>query len=152
MPYEFVKERTIEFSETDMAGIVHFANFFRWMESTEHAFFRSLGQTIHVNEGGRMQGWARVHASCDYREPVRYQDVVEVRLLVREKRPSALTYDFRFTKRENGGGREVARGTLTVVCVARGPGEEHMRPEPMPPAVAELVEVAPPEVLDPPGD
>ena len=26
-----------------MAGIVHFANFYRWMEETEHEYFRSLG-------------------------------------------------------------------------------------------------------------
>ena len=33
----------VEFSQTDMAGIVHFANFFRMMESTEHEFFRTIG-------------------------------------------------------------------------------------------------------------
>ena len=43
MPYEFKLTRRIEFAETDMAGIVHFSNFFRMMEATEHAFFRSLG-------------------------------------------------------------------------------------------------------------
>ena len=41
--FEFKLTRRIEFAETDMAGIVHFANFFRMMEATEHAFFRSLG-------------------------------------------------------------------------------------------------------------
>ncbi|NBV85427.1 MAG: acyl-CoA thioesterase, partial [Verrucomicrobia bacterium] len=33
MSFEFVQQRRVEFAETDMAGIVHFANFFRWMES-----------------------------------------------------------------------------------------------------------------------
>ena len=28
-----------------MAGIVHFSQFFRYMEMTEHEFLRSLGQT-----------------------------------------------------------------------------------------------------------
>ena len=54
------RQRTVEFAETDMAGIVHFSNFFRWMEATEHAFFRSLGFTLHHQElEGRMHGWAR---------------------------------------------------------------------------------------------
>ena len=39
-------ERTVEFSETDMAGIVHYSNFFRYMESAEHAFFRALGFSV----------------------------------------------------------------------------------------------------------
>ncbi len=36
----------VEFSDTDMAGIVHFTNFYRWMEYAEHAWFRSLGLKI----------------------------------------------------------------------------------------------------------
>jgi acyl-CoA thioesterase FadM len=37
MPYEFKHIRRVEFSDTDMAGIMHFSNFFRFMESTETA-------------------------------------------------------------------------------------------------------------------
>ncbi len=148
MPYEFTQERTVEFSETDMAGIVHFSNFFRWMEATEHAFFRSLGMSVHANVDGRMSGWARVHAECDYRAPLRYEDSVEVRLLVREKRPSAITYDFLFTKAEPGGREPIARGSLTAVCVARDPTDARMKAVPMPPEVARQVEVAPPEILE----
>ena len=50
MPYEFKLTRRIEFAETDMAGIVHFANFYRMMEVTEHAFFRSLGFSLHGHD------------------------------------------------------------------------------------------------------
>jgi len=152
MPYEFKMERRVEFYETDMAGIVHFSNFFRYMETTEHAFFRSLGQTLHVNEDGRMQGWARVHAECDYRAPLRYEDVFEVRLLVRKKSQTSLSYDFVFTKTAPEGSPEgpleVARGLLTVVCVAREPDQERMRPVGMPALITEQVEVAPDELLE----
>ena len=50
MPHEFKTTRRIEFAETDLAGIVHFSNFFRMMEAAEHAFFRSLGFSIHSYE------------------------------------------------------------------------------------------------------
>ena len=46
MSYEFQITRRVEFSETDLAGIMHFSNFFRFMESAEHAFFRSLGFSV----------------------------------------------------------------------------------------------------------
>ena len=64
MAYEFRILRRVEFSETDMAGIVHYSNFFRYMESAEHAFFRSLGLSVvdrpeHAPEGERV-GWPRV--------------------------------------------------------------------------------------------
>ena len=54
MAYEYRAERTIEFAETDMAGIVHFSNYFRFMEATEHYFFRSLG--LHLDFGSGVIG------------------------------------------------------------------------------------------------
>ena len=148
MPYEFKQERRIEFAETDMAGIVHFSNFFRYMESTEHEFFRSLGQSLHENQGGRMQGWARVHAECDYSAPLHYEDLLEVRLLVSKKSGTSLSYEFVFTKTAPGDPVEVARGMLTVVCVARESGQERMRPVPMPALITEQVQVAPDDLLE----
>ncbi len=52
MSFDFRTKRRIEFAETDMAGIVHFSNYFRYMEETEHEFLRSLGLTGH----GRIDG------------------------------------------------------------------------------------------------
>jgi hypothetical protein len=46
MAHRFTCTERVQFSDTDMAGIVHFSNFFRYMERVEHAFFRSLGFSI----------------------------------------------------------------------------------------------------------
>ena len=48
MTYDFNVERRVEFSETDMAGIMHYSNFFRFMETAEHAFYRSLGHSVVI--------------------------------------------------------------------------------------------------------
>ena len=48
---EFSIRRRVQFAETDLAGIAHFSNFVRWMEETEHAFFRSLGMSIVMHHG-----------------------------------------------------------------------------------------------------
>jgi YbgC/YbaW family acyl-CoA thioester hydrolase len=143
MAHEFKLKRRVEFSDTDMAGIAHFSNFFRWMEATEHAFFRSLGFTLHENDRDGMRGWARVHADCDYKRPLRYPDEFEVRLLVRGVHESSIEYSFAFVQAES----EVARGSLEVVYVARPAGAESMRRAPIPPAIAAAVEVAPSELL-----
>lgn len=116
MPHEFKLTRRIEFAETDMAGIVHFANFFRMMEATEHAFFRSLGFSIHAHENGATTGWPRVSASCDYRAPLRFEEEVEIHLLVAEVRSRSIRYEFIFRKAADGG--EVARGKLATVCAS----------------------------------
>ena len=46
MSYEFKVVRRVEFADTDMAGIVHYSNFFRYMEMAEHGFFRALGHSV----------------------------------------------------------------------------------------------------------
>jgi acyl-CoA thioester hydrolase len=119
MAFEFKALRRVEFSETDMAGIVHYSNFFRYMETAEHGFFRSLGYSVVMNHFATPMGWPRVHAECDYSRPLRFEDEVEIHLLVRKKKSRVISYLFKFTK-VNGPERvEVARGSLTVVCVTK---------------------------------
>jgi YbgC/YbaW family acyl-CoA thioester hydrolase len=139
MAYEFKLMRRVEFSETDMAGIVHFANFFRYMEAAEHEFFRSLGFSIHTLIDGREYGWPRVAASCEYVSPLKFEDQFEIHLRVREKKSKSIGYAFVF---RGSDGREVARGALTVVCVQRD-ASGRMRAVEIPAAVAEQIEPAP---------
>jgi acyl-CoA thioester hydrolase len=146
MPYEFKAIRRVEFSDTDMAGIMHFSNFFRFMETAEHAFFRSLGLSIAPGRSAPDIGWPRVHAECDYSSPLFFEDEVEIHLLVREKRSKSLSYLFKFTKLNESPQTEVARGILTVVCVKHQPGEK-MRACSIPHSLADKIEVAPAELL-----
>jgi YbgC/YbaW family acyl-CoA thioester hydrolase len=116
MGFEFVDQRTVEFSETDMAGIVHFANFFRWMESAEHAFLRSLGFSVHASRDGGTTGWPRVKVSCEYLQPLRFEDEVETVLSIKEVRTRSVCYVFEFRHVvEKGGNGVVARGEVVAV-------------------------------------
>ena len=141
MAYEFRLTRRVEFFETDMAGIVHFSNFFRYMEHAEHAFYRSLGFSVVDSRRQPPIGWPRVHAECDYAAPLLYAELVDIELRVAEIRASTLTYLFRFVRAADG--REVATGKLTVCCVTRDPETERMQAVPIPPEFATLVEAAP---------
>jgi len=145
MPYEIKVRRQVEFSETDMAGIVHYSNFFRYMEAAEHAFFRSLGFSVVTASTDPSVGWPRVHAHCDYHAPLRFEDEYEVHLLVTEKKSKALSYQFRFRK-VGGGSNEIARGKLTVVCVTHN-ADGSMSAAHIPSEIAARIEVAPAEAL-----
>jgi acyl-CoA thioester hydrolase len=146
MAYEFKVVRRVEFSETDMVGIVHYSNFFRYMETAEHAFFRSLGFSIVRCQVDPPLGWPRVHAECDYKHPLRFEDEVEIRMLVSEKRSKSLTYQFRISKINVSPPVEVARGSLTVVCVTHQ-HDGKMAAATIPKTIADKIEVAPAELL-----
>jgi acyl-CoA thioester hydrolase len=147
MPYEFTFSRRVEFAETDMAGIVHFANFYRMMENTEHAFFRSLGFSIHQDFDGQMIGWPRVSASCDFLRPLRFEETVEIQLLVAELRARSIRYAFRFWKQQAGERVEVARGQVVTVAAAVDQRTGRMSAVPIPEKVRSSMETAPPDVL-----
>src|SRR4051794_16961696 len=85
--------RRILFSETDMAGIVHFSNYFRLMEEVEHAFFRSVGLSVSMQHDGMHVGWPRVSTSCDYFGPVKFEQEVELRLRVTRLGEKSFSYE-----------------------------------------------------------
>jgi YbgC/YbaW family acyl-CoA thioester hydrolase len=145
MPYEFKTVRRVEFSETDMAGLMHFSNYFRFMETAEQRFFRSLGLSV-FRSGDPPVSWPRVHAECDYKIPLYFEDEVEIHLLVAEKKPKALTFVFKFRKLNASPPVQVARGALTAVCVQHE-ADGRMAVCAMPQTALDKIQVAPLELL-----
>jgi acyl-CoA thioester hydrolase len=116
-PYCFEYQRRVEFAETDMAGIMHFSNFYRFMETAEHAFFRSIGHGVHETIEGRTIGWPRVQTSCDFFKPVRFEDMVTIRVTIEEIRRRSLRYIHTFVLGEGEDERIIAAGRMTTACV-----------------------------------
>ncbi len=149
--HRFTQRRRVAFAETDLAGIVHFSNFFRYMEDCEHAFYRELGYSVHAmddGEGGTV-GWPRVHAEADYRQPLRFEEEFEVELLVAAVAAKTVTYRLRFW-RELGEGRSLAaEGKVVVVCVRMG--ASGMRSTEIPAAIRAKITAAPAELFDTPS-
>jgi acyl-CoA thioester hydrolase len=107
----FRTTRFVEFGDTDMAGIVHFANFFRFMEAAEHAFLRSLGLSVVMEIDGGKYGLPRVSASCDYLKPARFGEELTIDIAVVKLGRSSVSYAFDFTR----DGEPIARGKVTAV-------------------------------------
>jgi YbgC/YbaW family acyl-CoA thioester hydrolase len=104
--------RRIEFADTDMAGIVHFANFFRFMEAAEVEFLRSRGLSVALPWEGEPIGFPRVAASCDYVRPIRFEDMVTISVTILKVGRKSVTYGFEFTK----DAELIARGQVSSVC------------------------------------
>ena len=142
MAHEFRMVHRVEFADTDMAGLVHFASYFRYMEATEHAFFRSLGFSVMMWDRFKV-GWPRVQVECRYQAPSKFEDELEVHLRVREKKEKSLAYDFVFRRVSPGPIVEVARGSMTAVCVTKDESGA-LRSAPIPDPIARAIEAAPP--------
>ena len=115
----FRTTRMVEFHDTDMAGIMHFASFFHYMESAEHEFLRSHGFSVHPHGSAETLSFPRVSAHCDFRSPARCEDVLEIAILIERIGAKSITYRFEITIE----GRMVAEGRMVCVCCLVTPGK-----------------------------
>jgi acyl-CoA thioester hydrolase len=132
---EHTYRRRVEWADTDMAGIVHFARFLVFMETAEHSFREALGFPLGQDStNGASLGWPRVAATCDYRRPARFGDELEVRTRVVDQGTTSLTFAFTFTR----GGEAIAEGRMTSVCCRLEP---RLQPVSIPERMAAAIEV-----------
>ena len=112
--HQLVTRRRVEFSDTDMEGIIHFSRFFIYMETAEHQFLNALGTSVAGSIDGVRLGWPRTAVGCEFLRPVRFEDEVEIRLFVLRKGARSITYGCEFRHQSE----LVARGQSTSVCCA----------------------------------
>lgn len=123
----FRTTRRVEFADTDMEGMVHFARLFVYMETAEHELLRAAGAEIDHDPAGERWHWPRVHVECDYRAPLAFGDELEIEVRVAEHGRSSVTYEHRLLR----AGAEVARGRVKAVCCRRDDAGR-LRPVPVP--------------------
>lgn len=134
----FTLRRRVQFAETDMAGVLHFSNYFRLMEEVEHAFWRAHGRSVVIGEGADVVSWPRVAVRCEYRRPVHFEDELELRFYIREINRKSLSFEVEFIR-----GEEMVAAThaKAVCCRMRHGRFESIE---IPPEIrAELPPVAP---------
>lgn len=138
MAYEFHYPRKVYWQDTDMAGIIHFTNYFRYMEEVEIEFLYSLGlDTLKIAH--KYNVWRpRVSAQCDFKKTVSFGDELDIHIWVVKKGRSSLHYEIAF----NHDGEEVAHGRLIVACVSKT-ADGKLEATPIPPIMNDALEVAP---------
>lgn len=129
MPEIFKTQRRVEFRDTDMAGIVHFSNFFLYMEQAEHAFLRSLGLSVVGQFNDEKISWPRVNAHCNYRNSVRFEELIDIQVRVTRIGTKSISYGFDFQR----DAIPIAEGSVTVVSCVIVP-DEKPKAVPVPPA------------------
>lgn len=107
------RRRRVQFSETDVAGIVHFSNFFRYFEDAEHELWREAGLSIHPEQSA--VGWPRVAASCEFHRPLKFEQEFEVHMRISEMTSRTISYAGEITR----DGDRIATASWKIACVTR---------------------------------
>ena len=105
--------------------MVHFSMFFRYMEESEHAFWRAAG--LNIWESGENLSWPRISATFDFKAPLKFQDEFEVRTEMGAVTRSTIQWAHVLMRGET----IIGNGTVTAVCVAKNP-DGTMKSAPIP--------------------
>jgi acyl-CoA thioester hydrolase len=130
--FHFRYRRLVEFADTDVAGIMHFSNYFRFVECAEHAFIRSLGFRVHSDNGGEHEGWPRLEVSCQYFKPARFEETLEVCLRIEEIRTTSMRYRFWIFAADAADRGPLATGAFSIVHVELDLKARGIRKTPIP--------------------
>ncbi|MBP7055971.1 MAG: acyl-CoA thioesterase [Candidatus Omnitrophica bacterium] len=84
----------VRYQETDNMGVVYYANYFVWFEIARSEYFRSMGISYREMEN-RGLFMMVVGASCAYKAPSRYDDVVKIQAWVPEVKNTSIKFGYK---------------------------------------------------------
>lgn len=128
----FKQSFRVHWVDTDIAGVMHFSNFFRYFEACEEEFYRSISLPLTMIRDRYGVMMPRVEAHCEYKAACRFDDVIEVTMKVRKVAEKTITYDFAVTLQRNG--KLAAQGYVKCIAV-----DQNWKAVPLPAAVAKRV-------------
>lgn len=143
MPPAYIHRRRVEFTDVDMGGVMHFSNYFRFMESAEHAFFRSVDVHPFARRNDGTVAWPRVRATCAYHAPLHLDDDVDVHVLVASRRRRSIELWMALYRGEE----RVALGAFRNVCALLDCINGSMKSMDIPPHVEARIQIATPDDL-----
>ncbi len=121
----------VYYEDTDAAGIVYYANYFRFMERARTEWLRHLG--YEQDDLRRDHGIVFVvrHAEADYHEPARFNDLLWVTGELVDHGRSALNIRQEVLRQDDG--RLLCSGRVGLVCI----DIERFRPKAIPREILE---------------
>jgi YbgC/YbaW family acyl-CoA thioester hydrolase len=111
LPEPFFFETRIRFIDTDASGRIHYTCLFRYFESAEVEFMRSLG----IKYIGSQISFPRVHVECDYRLALVNDDLIRIEVCLTKLGRSSARLEFNTLK----DGELAAHGVIVVACMDR---------------------------------
>lgn len=130
-----------------MAGLVHFSNFFKYMETAERDFFEAAGVDLIHTKPGELVGWPRSRAECKFSAPLRFGDTIDIHLAVKAVKDRAIDFQFRIFRRNPDGSRtQAGKGHMTTILAQLNETGALQSAE-LPADLRERITEAPAEVL-----
>lgn len=121
----------VRYAETDRMGVVYYANYFVWFEVGRTEWLRLAGWNYRDMEEDGVS-LPVIEAHCEYRQPARYDEELEIRTRAALLTPVRIRFDYELW-------RAVERSPLAVGYTVHAALDRDGRPCRLPPRVRLLV-------------
>lgn len=113
------------YGDTDQMGVVYYANYFRFFEAARAEFLRAHGGDYRTME---QEGYFLpvVEASCSYKAPARYDDLLRIPTRIAEATRVTLTFTYSVLRAADA--KLLCTGKTVHACVNKE-GKPHRLPE-----------------------
>ena len=90
----------VRYAETDQMGVVYYSNYLVWFEIGRTEWLRQTGSSYQAME---QEGVSLpvIEAHCEYRQPARYDDEIEIRTRATLITPVRLRFDYEIIRTGN---------------------------------------------------
>ena len=88
----------MRYAETDQMGVVYYANYLVWFEVGRTDWLREPGWTYRDMEAAGVS-LPVIEAHCEYRQPARYDDEIEIRTRATLLTPVRIRFDYEVVRR-----------------------------------------------------
>ncbi len=95
-----VQER-VRFAETDMMGVVHHANYFRWFEVGRVAYLREAGISLYELMEENIV-FPITHVECQYRASAKFDDVIIIEARLESLSRAKMVFTYRILREADG--------------------------------------------------
>lgn len=111
-------ELRVRYAETDAMSVVYYANYFVWLELGRTEWIRAHGVSYRELEA---QGILLpvTHASCDYRQSARYDDLVRIETTVARLTRASVAFSYRIVRADPAPELLLAEGRSEHVFLSR---------------------------------
>ena len=126
MDYPFAHRQRVRFGETDLQGVVYYANYLLFAEVGRIAYLRELGVVYERDLLGRGVDFTIGEARVRYHAPLRFDDEYDIKLRVGDIRHSSWTFEYAIDRAD---GAHCADASTIQVMLDRQTGRPTRIPE-----------------------
>lgn len=117
----------VRYAETDKMGVAYYANYLIWFEVGRTEWLRAYGVSYREMEAAGLS-LPVIEAHCEYRQPVHYDDELEVKTEARLQSPVRIEFRYEAIRRSD---QVTAATGYTVHAALDATGRPRRLPDPI---------------------